>query len=110
MKNKQALETWVNEALESIDGLPRATANPFLFTRIQERLRQKNSPWEKVASFIARPAFAVAIVVIFLSTNLYVANKQKEERLAKEKQTNEQMFAAEFSSSSTLSNELNPNR
>lgn len=110
MKNDQALQQWVDQALESADGLPRAAANPFLFTRIQQRIREKNSPWEKVTSFIARPAFAAAIVISFLAANIYVANKEKQERLAKEKQTNEQMFAAEYSTSSNLSNELNPNR
>ncbi|HSR39659.1 MAG TPA: hypothetical protein VLL95_12150 [Phnomibacter sp.] len=110
MNKDSNMQQWVDGALESIDGLPRAQANPFLFTRIQERLRQRNSPWEKVASFVARPAFAVAIVVAFLSVNLYVANRQKEERLAREKQTNEQMFAAEYNTGSSLQNELLPNR
>jgi hypothetical protein len=110
MKDQYAREKWVQEALDSLDGLPRATANPYLFTRIQARLQEQNSPWEKLAGFIARPAFAVAIVLMFLSANLYVASRQKEDRLAREKQTNEQMFAAEFSTSSNLSNELNPNR
>jgi hypothetical protein len=86
MKNKQQMEQWVEEAMNSFDGASRATANPFLFTRIQERLRQQNSPWEKVA------------------------NQEKAEKLAREKQRNEQMFASEYTTSSNLSNELNPNR
>ena len=110
MNSKHSMEQWVDEAMNSFDGASRATSNPFLFTRIQERLRQRNNPWEKVANFIAKPAFAITVVIIFLSANFYVANQEKAEKLAKEKQTNEQMFASEFSTSSNLSNELNPNR
>jgi hypothetical protein len=110
MNNKQQLEQWVDEALNSFDGATRATANPFLFTRIQEQLRQQNSPWEKVANFIAKPAFAIAVVILFLSANVYVASQEKAEKLAKEKQSNEQLFASEYGSGSNLSNELNPNR
>lgn len=110
MKNKQQLEQWVNEAMNSFDGATRATANPFLFTRIQEQLRQQNSPWEKVANFITKPAFAIAMVILFLSANVYVASQEKAEKLAKEKQNNEQLFASEYGSNSNLSNELNPNR
>jgi hypothetical protein len=110
MKNKQQLEQWVEEAMNSFDGANRATANPFLFTRIQERLRQQNSPWEKVANFIAKPAFAFAVVVLFLSANFYVASQEKADKLAREKQHNEQLFASEYTTSSNLSNELNPNR
>jgi hypothetical protein len=110
MKNKLQMEQWVEEAMNSFDGASRATANPFLFTRIQERLRQQNSPWEKVANFIAKPAFAIAVVILFLSANFYVASQEKAEKLAKEKQNNEQLFAAEYGSNSNLSNELNPNR
>lgn len=110
MKREQQAEQWVNEALESIDGIGRATANPFLFTRIEERLRQRNSPWEKLARFVARPAFALFVVLLFLSANFYVANQEQKERLAREKQTNEQLFASEYSTSSNLSNELSTNK
>ena len=110
MKKEQQAEQWANEALKSLDGIGRATANPFLFTRIEERLRQRNSPWEKLAGFVARPAFALAVVLLFLAANFYVANQEKEERLAREKQVNELMFAAEYSTSSNLSNELSANK
>ena len=110
MNKEQREEQWVNEAMNSFDGAARATANPFLITRIQERLRQQNSPWEKVANFIAKPAFAIAVITIFLAANVYVATQEKAEKLAKEKQTNEQLFASDYTGSSNLSNELNPNR
>lgn len=105
MNTQQQVEKRVEEAMNSLDGIQRATANPFMFTRIAERMRQRNSPWEKAASFIARPVFAMAMVILFLAANFYVATKEKEERMALQKQTNEQVFAAEFYISSNLTNE-----
>ncbi|HSC54910.1 MAG TPA: hypothetical protein VLC98_14855 [Phnomibacter sp.] len=110
MNNNEQMDKWVDEALNSFDGASRATANPFLFTRIQERLRQKNSPWEKVANFIARPAFVIGMVVVFVAANFYVATKENADKLAKEQQKNEQLFASEYNTNSSLNNELNPNR
>ncbi len=109
MKNEELEQKWTDEAMASIDGLPRAEANPFLFTRIQERLRRQNSPWEKAASFVAKPAFAMVIIIVFLAANFFAAAKEKQNRLAREKQTNEQMFASEFNSGSSLSNEITAN-
>jgi hypothetical protein len=50
------------------------------------------------------------VVILFLSANVYVATQEKAEKLAKEKQNNEQLFAAEYGSNSNITNELNPNR
>lgn len=109
MKNQLKIEERVEQALSSLDGVQRAQANPFLFTRIQQKLanRQPLGPWEKAAYLLTRPALAVLVVLAFLAINLYVANREQRQRLAREQQQNEQLFAAEYNSSF---NELNPNR
>lgn len=61
----------INDALGSIDDLPRASAPDYFFTRLEGRmLREKNS-WERISSFISRPAIAIASVSIILIMNFY---------------------------------------
>lgn len=89
----------INQTLNSLDGISRATANPFLYTRIMAKLRQQQNPWEKAARFIARPAFAVLLIAFALFINLWVAVKNNDAK-AMAKSTivqPEQDFAAEFS-------------
>lgn len=98
MKRESLVTRKVEEALNSLDGLQRAAANPFLFTRIQQRLQESNSRWEKVAAFVARPAFAVAVVAVFVSINIWAASKKNEVNMATSQQNSEQMLASEYSS------------
>lgn len=61
----------VEKTLQSLDGLQRAEANPFLFTRIKARM-QKNSPWERITSFVSRPAIALAGLFLIMLINAFV--------------------------------------
>jgi hypothetical protein len=110
MNREKMVEQRVEEALSSLDGMARATGNPYLFTRLQQRLFGPKSNWEKISDFVARPAFALVALFLFLAANFYVANQQKQDRLALEKQKNEQAMAAEFYISSNLLTEPNLNR
>ena len=56
--------------MQCLDGVKRAEANPFLFTRIQARMNKNSHRWEERAfSFISRPIIAVAIVVLVMTVN-----------------------------------------
>jgi len=70
MTSKEKIQQEIEQTLQSLDGLKRAEANPFLFTRIQARMNKKSSRWEERAfSFLSRPAIAVAIVVVVMVVN-----------------------------------------
>lgn len=71
MVNKENINREVDHTLQSLDGLQRATANPFLYTRIKARM-QRQSGWERTFSFISRPAVALAIVILVMSVNTWV--------------------------------------
>ena len=68
MNNKENIGREVEKTLLSLDGISRAEANHFLFTRIKARM-QRQSPWEKVTSFISRPVIAIAALVIVMAIN-----------------------------------------
>jgi hypothetical protein len=89
---------WIEEVLNSLDGVERAKANPFLYTRIAARLDIQNSTWEKAAFWLGKPVFAVATIFIFLAVNISVimwGQKQSAEELAQQK-ASEQLLASEF--------------
>lgn len=69
-----------DDIINSLDGASKAEPTDFLFTRIQSRLyEEKKSPFYSFINFISRPAFAVAISLIFILINGYMlASKMKE--------------------------------
>src|SRR4051812_15983466 len=91
MYQKHEIEQRIEETLDSLHGIQRAEANPFLYTRIQARLNLSKSAIERVVVFAGRPAFAFLVLVVVLATNLMVmlngpsnspAVKQEQTQLA----------------------------
>jgi hypothetical protein len=62
----KSIEQLVNETMESLEGVQQAPANPFLYTRIEQRLksRQEYSYQRKLM-----PVLAIALV-LFISLNV----------------------------------------
>jgi hypothetical protein len=76
------LDKRVEETLDSLDGLSRAKANPFLFTRVEARLNQSGKTgWEQLTAYIARPAVALAMLCMVILSNAVVmySRSAKEE-------------------------------
>ena len=69
MASKEKIQQEIERTLQSLDGVKRAEANPFLFTRIKARMAKKDSPWERTFSFISKPAIAMAIVLLVMTVN-----------------------------------------
>lgn len=61
----------IDEILNSLDGIARAEARPFMHTRVMARVQDENSFWTKAVGFIARPAVAIACVLVVLMANTY---------------------------------------
>lgn len=71
MTPEKNIQQEVDKTLESIEDIQRAEANPFLFTRIKAKMQYlQDNGWEKVFSFITRPAIAIAIVVLVMGINM----------------------------------------
>jgi len=60
------------EILNSLDGIRRAEPQPYFYTRLSARLNREKNGWEKVASFISKPAFAIAAIALFLIINVTI--------------------------------------
>jgi uncharacterized membrane protein YdfJ with MMPL/SSD domain len=59
----QNFEKKVEAAMNSLDGIQKVGPKPFFFTRLQARMAAgENSGWEKISSFLARPAIAFSVI------------------------------------------------
>lgn len=73
MKNDKNIQLRVEEALNSVDGIKRASPRPYLLTRINARLnRRAKTNWDKAAVFMSRPAVMVAGICLVLAINISV--------------------------------------
>lgn len=79
-------ENKIDEILSSLDGIQRAGARPFMYTRVMARMQSEDrTVWGRVVSYIARPAVALACMIAVIATNAYFitkTEKQEEEAAA----------------------------
>ena len=81
MKQKIDLEQKVEKTLNSLDGIQRATPQPWLFSRIKVKLMQQDDKtvWGVIGSFLSKPVVAIAGLCLILMMNGYLLfNQQKE--------------------------------
>lgn len=67
------------EVIDSLEGIQRAEGNPYLFTRIQTRMKkEENRPEMVFFKLITRPAFALTIAVFFIGINAYLISNNMD--------------------------------
>ena len=96
MKEKKDIESRIEETLNSLDGIRRAEANPFLFTRIQARLDRSRSGFERVAQIAGKPAFAFLLLLIVVGSNVAVMWKGSAEASAVKREQTQFAVADEY--------------
>jgi len=102
MEAKRHIEQEVNKTLDSLEGLKKAEANPWLFTRIKARLeREEKSVWSKAISLLGKPAIAIAALLLLVVINASVIFKSSSGQTQPMTQDPEQLFASEYNLSDT---------
>ncbi|HYC28362.1 MAG TPA: hypothetical protein VEB42_06085 [Chitinophagaceae bacterium] len=87
MEQKNRIDKLVEETLESLEGMNRAKANPFLFTRVEARLKQQGkSGWEQLTAYVSKPAFALAMLCMVIFSNAVVMYRQSAKEEVPEQQ------------------------
>ena len=72
MKDKSSIEQNIENALNSIENIDRATPVPFFYTRLMARLNRNNqTSWGRFAGFVARPAVAFATILLVIFINFF---------------------------------------
>jgi hypothetical protein len=69
-------EQWINEIMNSLDGLQKAEGNPFLKTRILSKINQPH-PSKQI---LVRPVFALAgLTALVMLLNIYLWSRDTAE-------------------------------
>ena len=72
MNRQTDIDKRVNKALESLEGIQKAEPVAFFFTRVKARLlRDEKSIWETTGAWMARPAVAIAGLLLILTMNVF---------------------------------------
>lgn len=82
MKQRNDIEKRVEETLNSLDGIQRATPQPWLFSRIKNRLAadEDKTVWGTISSYLGKPAITIAgLCLILLINGFLVFNNQQLE-------------------------------
>jgi len=83
MSKKINIDQQVNETLESLEGIQKASPGHFFFTRVQARLHKAHKDvWDQVLSFISRPAVVMATVILILLIDVIaLTNTEQSENM-----------------------------
>lgn len=95
----------IDDILKSIDGIEKATAKPFLLTRVNARIKIANglpeNIWYKIAFYLKKPTVAFAAIVLLILINISVIksiNQRSDlENMAKNKNSQKYDFAINVS-------------
>lgn len=74
--------------LNSLDGITRAQARPYMYTRVMARLQEENSFWGRTTGFLTRPVIAFACLSAVILVNVFTvikadfAQQQQQEEVA----------------------------
>ena len=96
MNDKRHIQEEVEKTLNSLDGVQRAVANPYLFTRIRAAVgNDEKGFWGKALTFVSRPSVAVPAVVLTILVNTAILFEFKSDKV-QTPQDEEQVFASEY--------------
>ena len=113
MKKNNSKDEEIDEILNSLDGINKAEAPPFFYTRLQSKMQSRpaTSKMALMLSFLGQPAFALASLSLFVLLNVYaITSTVSTKKQVATTQTNAapslQTFADEYDLSvSTLYND-----
>ncbi len=82
MDKNEHINKLIHNALNSADDVSRATAKPYLLTRINARLQSDITEnfWDVALKFISKPAIAFASIAIVIAINVFVFSNSINEK------------------------------
>jgi hypothetical protein len=75
-------EVFIDDAIDSINGIVRAEAPPFFYTRLQARLlkQEESSSVPRFIGLLTKPVFSVATLSLFVLLNLLAIKSITKEK------------------------------
>jgi hypothetical protein len=79
-KDKTAIEAEVRKTLQSLDAIPKMKANPFFYTRLQQRLaarqrRETASRFGVIFHKALRPALVPLLIAVSIGAGIWIGYK-----------------------------------
>ncbi len=68
-KNEE-IEKRINDTINSLEGLGKAKANPFFFTRLEARMQEELLPANGPFAFLSNLKLSVAVLAVFMVLNV----------------------------------------
>jgi hypothetical protein len=100
MKKNIPIEQLVDAAMNSLDGLQPAEANPFLYTRIEQRLKNQ----QQVETY-GKSMFRLALVLIaFIILNVFTYDKLSSNNNMSQSKTGAEAFASDYGLQQNMDN------
>ncbi|MBA2501143.1 MAG: hypothetical protein H0V30_15615 [Chitinophagaceae bacterium] len=97
MKQKQHIDKQVEDTLNSLDGLQKASPGPYFFTRVHARLNRKQKDvWEQTLSFLLRPAVLAASVLAIILVDIIALTNLKSTENSQVAIEQAQVFSEEY--------------
>jgi hypothetical protein len=75
------IEDRLEAALNSLDGIRRAEPKPYFFTRLKARISSREGEWGRIAGFISRPVFALAMICVVLFVNTWIVFEKGDDTM-----------------------------
>ncbi|WP_346236193.1 hypothetical protein ABDK00_016700 [Niabella insulamsoli] len=61
----------IEEILNSLDGISRAEARPFMHTRVMGKMQEENNFWSRSIKLVTRPVIALSCLSVIVVANIY---------------------------------------
>lgn len=91
----------IEEIMQSLDGIEKATPAPFFFSRLEARMQKEKSVWENISSFVAKPVYAFACICLVILVNASVILFTAGSKNSADTQNNEVATVDEYNSVSS---------
>ena len=79
MKPYHNIEKQIEDTLNSINGIERATPAPYLLTRINQQRNKVDTSWlESLTRFLTKPAIAVLVLFFIIMINVLIITSGNE--------------------------------
>lgn len=72
MKQIPDMENKLEQALNSLDGIQRATPRPYFYTRLRARMSKQDREWSGIVGLISKPLFAFAVASAVIVVNSWI--------------------------------------
>ncbi|MEO6316925.1 MAG: hypothetical protein ABIU63_11685 [Chitinophagaceae bacterium] len=100
----------IDQLLNSLDGMHRASAGDFFFTRLQARLaREELNGWARVTAFITKPRVALVTLGLILLLNVAALLYQQKSSMFSTAEQVEQATADDYNTTLAANSYYNEN-